>query len=64
LLETLSDVEEEKEVIDYANLHISSDCTKCKSIMLEVLRYMDFANRLVLGLEAQKGFARNVNDDV
>ncbi len=32
--------------------------------MLEVLRYMDFANRLVLGLEAQKGFARNVNDDV
>jgi hypothetical protein len=29
----------------------------------EVLRYMDFVNKLVLDLEAQKGFARDVHDD-
>jgi hypothetical protein len=53
LLKTLSDVEEEKEVTNDADLHISSDCTKCRSIVLEkVLQYMGVVDRLVLGLEA------------
>jgi hypothetical protein len=53
LLKTLSDVGEEKEAIDDADLHISNDYTKCRSIVSEkVLQYMGFVDRLVLGLEA------------
>ncbi len=33
-------------------------------VLKEVLRYMDFVNSLVLDLEAQKGLARDVHDDV
>jgi hypothetical protein len=48
-----------------ADFRISSDCMKHGSIVLkEVLRYMDFVNSLVLDLEAQKGLARDVHDDV
>ncbi len=65
LLETLSDAEEERGFTNNANFHISGDCMERESALSkEVLRYLDFANRLVFDLEAQKGLARDVHDDV
>jgi len=65
LLKTLNDAEEEKEVTNDANLRVSLDYMVHKLIVLEkVLRYMDFVDNFVLDLEAQKGFAKDVHDDV
>jgi hypothetical protein len=65
LLKTLSDGKEKKKVTNDVDLRISNDCTEHKSVVpKKVLQYMDFVNSLVLDLEAQKGLARNVHDDV
>lgn len=67
MLETLSDARKKEglQFTNNANLHISSDCMERElALSKEVLQYLDFANRLVFDLEAQKGLARDVRDDV
>jgi hypothetical protein len=65
LLKTLNDVEEEREVTNDADFHVSNDCTEHGLVVLkEVLRYIDFVDNLVFDFEAQKGLARDVHDDV
>jgi len=65
LLKTLNDAKEEREVTNDVDLRVSLDYMVHKLIVLEeVLWYMDFIDNFVLDLEAQKGFAKDVHDDV
>jgi hypothetical protein len=63
VLEILSNIEE-KDVIDDANPYTSSNCIEPSSMPKEVSPYMEFVNNLIFELEAQKGLAKGVHDNV
>ncbi len=64
MLEIFNDTEEEKEVIDDAYPHASSDYIEPSFVPKEVLQYLELVNNLVCEFEAEKGLVKGVHDDV